>query len=141
MRQQCSAKQHIECRSIATTSVDLRAILEQNDEVAVEQRLHFANLGDADDRRARYTNEALWIEAGLEAGHRLAHLVLFRTRMDLDVVSCGDDAIDFVDVEQSNATLGADRESRRVMLRFSPIDQFQGLGNATDEAVVRMGQA
>ena len=49
---QRSAKQHFERRPITAAAVDLRAVLEENDEVAIEQWLDFANPGDADDRRA-----------------------------------------------------------------------------------------
>ena len=47
-----SAKQHVERRPITATAVDLRPVLEENDEVAIEQWLDFANPGDADDRCA-----------------------------------------------------------------------------------------
>ena len=73
------------------------------------------------------------VQAGLEAGHRLAQQVLFRACVDLDVISGGDDAIDLVDVEQSNATFGTDCESRWITLKRTSIDRFQGLGNATSQ--------
>jgi hypothetical protein len=57
-----------------------------------------------------------------------------------DVVSRGNHPIDVGDFDQSNATLGTDGESRRVISRIAAIDQFSGLGNTTDEAVIRMGQ-
>ena len=42
---------------------DLGAVLEQDHEVAVEQRLHFADLRDADDGGAGDAYEALRVEA------------------------------------------------------------------------------
>jgi hypothetical protein len=49
---QRSAKQHFERRPITAAAIDLRAVFEENDEVAIEKWLDFANPGDADDRRA-----------------------------------------------------------------------------------------
>ncbi|MFM2288200.1 MAG: hypothetical protein RL684_1343 [Pseudomonadota bacterium] len=51
-RKQRSAKQRFERRPITAAAVDLHAVLEENDEVAIEQWLDFANPVDGDDRRA-----------------------------------------------------------------------------------------
>src|SRR6185312_14347711 len=96
------------------TQIQPGAILQHHFRAALEQRMHFTNAGQVDQRAAVDAQEACGVELGQQVAQGVAVQVADRADVDVQVVAVGADPVDVVDGEYADVFAVAHAEALRV---------------------------
>src|SRR5262245_9369597 len=88
-----------------------RAVAQEDDVIAMEDRLHFANSFEIDNGGAMDAHEPPWVQLLLERRQRLAQKINLLTDVKPYVVGCGFDPVDVVDANEIDASARLDGQS------------------------------